>query len=228
MRSSAMPSRSHQTESVVIPKSAQPLAKGIPLSVLIDLYSPYSRKNRSKTVKAYCALEPRGHSLIVILSSSARRQGLTVWRQLWRQDRLVLGIPRERLLDCVKGVHERPVDGTNEEVIARVRSRGPVIDVFPSPAVSAALHTTEISPNVIMLECVKLLDHWDVSTAASTCRVAPEQALIARFGTVGRVPTLFLLKSDEGLVFTSRAYTRLVRSYGLKQEFITPHCPQQN
>jgi putative transposase len=30
------------------------------------------------------------------------------------------------------------------------------------------------------------------------------------------------------LVFTSRNYTRLVRGYGLKQEFITPHCPQQN
>ena len=32
----------------------------------------------------------------------------------------------------------------------------------------------------------------------------------------------------QGLVFTSRHYTRLVRSYGLKQEFISPHCPQQN
>ncbi|MBB3802147.1 putative transposase [Xanthomonas arboricola] len=28
--------------------------------------------------------------------------------------------------------------------------------------------------------------------------------------------------------FTSRDYTRLVRSYGLMQEFITPHYPQQN
>ena len=57
---------------------------------------------------------------------------------------------------------------------------------------------------------------------------ALEQALIARFGTLGRVPAPFLLRSDNGLVFTSRAYTRLVRSYGLRQEFITPHCPQQN
>nr|WP_278044760.1 hypothetical protein [Pigmentiphaga kullae] len=30
------------------------------------------------------------------------------------------------------------------------------------------------------------------------------------------------------MVFTSRSYTALVRSYGLRQEFITPHCPQQN
>ena len=57
---------------------------------------------------------------------------------------------------------------------------------------------------------------------------ALEQALIVRFGTLGRVPTPFLLRSDNGLVFTSRAYSRLVRSYGLRQQFITPHCPQQS
>ena len=38
----------------------------------------------------------------------------------------------------------------------------------------------------------------------------------------------FLLRSDNGLVFTSRSYTALVRSYGLRQEFITPHGPEQN
>jgi putative transposase len=57
---------------------------------------------------------------------------------------------------------------------------------------------------------------------------ALEQALIARFGTLGRVTAAFLLRSDNGLVFTSLAYTRLVRSYGLRQKFITPHCPKQN
>ncbi|WP_329848719.1 hypothetical protein [Stenotrophomonas hibiscicola] len=30
------------------------------------------------------------------------------------------------------------------------------------------------------------------------------------------------------LVFTSRDRARLVRSFGLKQQLITPHCPQQN
>ena len=57
---------------------------------------------------------------------------------------------------------------------------------------------------------------------------ALEHALIARFGSLGRVEMPFLLRSDNGLVFTSRKYTALVRSYGLRQEFITPHCPQQN
>ena len=64
-----------------------------------------------------------------------------------------------------------------------------------------------------------------VTTAAS----ALEQALIMRFGMRGRVVTKpFLLRSDNGLVFNSLAYTCLVRRYGLNQEFIALHRPQQN
>lgn len=70
--------------------------------------------------------------------------------------------------------------------------------------------------------------HLSRSGKASTAVAALEHALIARFGTLGRVDETFLLRSDNGLVFTSRKYTALVRSYGLRQEFITPHCPQQN
>jgi putative transposase len=55
-----------------------------------------------------------------------------------------------------------------------------------------------------------------------------EQAQSTRFGMLGRVPTPFLLGSDNGLVFTGRNYIRLVRSCGLQQEFTTPHCSQQN
>ena len=69
--------------------------------------------------------------------------------------------------------------------------------------------------------------HLSRSGKARTAEAALEQALIARFGTLGRVQQPFLLRSDNGLVFTSRSFTALVRSYGLKQEFITPHCPQQ-
>lgn len=70
--------------------------------------------------------------------------------------------------------------------------------------------------------------HLSRSGKAKTAEAALEQALIARFGTLGRVPMPFLLRSDNGLVFTSRSYTALVRSYGLRQEFITPHTPEQN
>ena len=70
--------------------------------------------------------------------------------------------------------------------------------------------------------------HLSRSGKASTAASALEHALIARFGTLGKVETPFLLRSDNGLVFTSRKYTALVSGYGLRQEFITPHCPQQN
>ncbi|MFN3279928.1 MAG: IS3 family transposase, partial [Paracoccus hibiscisoli] len=67
--------------------------------------------------------------------------------------------------------------------------------------------------------------HLSRSGKATTASAALEHA---RFGTLGRVEQEFLLRSDNGLVFTSRHFTALVRSYGLKQEFITPHCPHQN
>ena len=83
----------------------------------------------------------------------------------------------------------------------------------------------------LVIDCgTRQLLGWHLSRTgkASTDSAALEQALITRYGTLGRVPVPFLLRSDNGLVFTSRVYTRLVRSYGLQQEFITPHCPQQN
>jgi putative transposase len=55
-----------------------------------------------------------------------------------------------------------------------------------------------------------------------------EQALINRFGTLGRVTLPFMLRSDNGLVFTSCSFTRLVKNYSLQQEFIKQQCPEQN
>lgn len=83
----------------------------------------------------------------------------------------------------------------------------------------------------LVIDCyTRQLLGWHLSRTgkASTAAAALEQALITRFGAPGRVPAPFLLRSDNGLVFTSAHYTRLARSYGLQQEFITPHCPQQN
>lgn len=70
--------------------------------------------------------------------------------------------------------------------------------------------------------------HLSRSGKSQTAESALEHALIARFGTLGTVDQPFLLRSDNGLVFTSRSYTRLVKGYGLKPEFIAPHTPQQN
>jgi putative transposase len=70
--------------------------------------------------------------------------------------------------------------------------------------------------------------HLRRSGRSRTAEAALEQALIARYGCLGKVGKPFLLRSDNGFVFTSRSYTALVKSYGLQQEFITPYSPEQN
>lgn len=85
----------------------------------------------------------------------------------------------------------------------------------------------------LLIDChTRELLGWHLSRSgrSKTAEAAQEQAqaLIARFGTLGRVPQPFLLRSDNDLVFTSRSFTALVRGYGLNQEFITPHSPEHN
>lgn len=70
--------------------------------------------------------------------------------------------------------------------------------------------------------------HLSRSGRSKTAEAALEQALIARYGCLGKVRHPFLLRSDNGLVFTSHSYAALVKSYGLQQEFITPYSPEQN
>jgi len=71
---------------------------------------------------------------------------------------------------------------------------------------------------------------WRLSPSgnAKAAGAALEESLISRYGTLGRTQDLITLRSDNGLVFTSRRYTRTVYQYGLKQKFIRPHTPQQN
>lgn len=68
-----------------------------------------------------------------------------------------------------------------------------------------------------------------------TIRLAALQDRQARYGHIrfraarlARFPEPFLLRSDNDLVFSSRSYTQLGRSCDLRQESLTPHCPQQN
>ncbi|WP_252693560.1 integrase core domain-containing protein [Ralstonia mojiangensis] len=83
----------------------------------------------------------------------------------------------------------------------------------------------------LLIDCHtwKLLG-WRLSRSgrASRASSALEHTRIAWCGPLGRMPKPLLLRSDNGLVFTSRDHTALVRSYGLRQKFITPHRPQQN
>ena len=57
---------------------------------------------------------------------------------------------------------------------------------------------------------------------------ALEDACIKRFGILPRGDAGVVVRSDNGLVFASRLYRRLLASYGLRQEFIHPHTPEQN
>ena len=59
----------------------------------------------------------------------------------------------------------------------------------------------------LVIDChTRELLGWQLSRSgrATTATAALEQALIARFGSLGRVDRSFLLRSDNGLVFTSR------------------------
>lgn len=70
--------------------------------------------------------------------------------------------------------------------------------------------------------------HLNRSGRSKTAKSALEQALIARYGCLGKVRQPLSPRSDKGLVFTSRSYMALVKSYGLQQEFTTPNSPEQN
>jgi putative transposase len=73
----------------------------------------------------------------------------------------------------------------------------------------------------LVIDChTRKLLGWHLlrSGRSKTAEAALEQAPIARFGTLGRVPQPLLLRSENGLVFTSRSFTALARGYGLRQE----------
>jgi putative transposase len=57
---------------------------------------------------------------------------------------------------------------------------------------------------------------------------ALEDACLRRFGVLPREDTGVTLRSDNALVFASELYRKQARAYGLNQEFILPHTPEQN
>ncbi len=78
--------------------------------------------------------------------------------------------------------------------------------------------------------CTREVLGWELShtARAKTAERALEAALIGRFGWVGGARSGLKLRHDNGLVFGSRTYRKLVREYGLEQEFITPYTPEEN
>ena len=57
---------------------------------------------------------------------------------------------------------------------------------------------------------------------------ALEDALIRRFGVLPKGDANVILRTDNALVYASELYRDLAKPYGLAQEFILPHTPEQN
>ena len=62
---------------------------------------------------------------------------------------------------------------------------------------------------------------------ATVVAAALEDGLRAR-RIAPKSPECPMLRSDNGLVFGSRAFSAVVSRYGIQQEFITPYSPEQN
>ena len=66
------------------------------------------------------------------------------------------------------------------------------------------------------------------SGKAKTAEVALQEGLIYRFGKLCKLETPIILRSDNGLVFTSQSFSKSVKDYNFEQEFITPYTLEQN
>ena len=62
---------------------------------------------------------------------------------------------------------------------------------------------------------------------SKTAEAALEQALIAPYGTLGRVPAPFLLRSDNGPELVSEALQGWARRHYVELAFIQPGKPMQ-
>jgi len=72
-------------------------------------------------------------------------------------------------------------------------------------------------------------DWADGSTGGEyPAEAALEEALVHRFGALGRIHQPLALLSEIGLAFSSRHYTEPEKAYGLTQEFTTPYTPEKD
>ena len=76
--------------------------------------------------------------------------------------------------------------------------------------------------------CDRAIVGWRLSKTgvANVAAAALEEALRSR-GIIANSNEL-TLRSDNGLVFGAKPFVKIVRRYGLDQEYITPYTPEQN
>lgn len=179
---------------------------------------------------------PADAGLIARLRELAKAHPTFGYRRLWALLRF-----GDELIINVKKVH-RLVKRLGLQVKERVAT--------PRPRVARSVSKTEKSnerwaTDITHVYCGK--DGWGHLAAVIDCgdrevigfefslrgraqevERALESACLARFGTLrpaGEAPTL---RSDNGLVFTSRRFREACKFYRLSQEFITPYTPEQN
>ena len=68
---------------------------------------------------------------------------------------------------------------------------------------------------------------WRLSSSGVSKHAAAalEEALLGRKKEISNG---LLLRSDNGLIFGSKPFTKVAREYGVDQEYITPYTPEQN
>lgn len=78
--------------------------------------------------------------------------------------------------------------------------------------------------------CTREIVGWRLSKSgkAKTAEAALQEGLIYRFGQLKRLRKPIVLRSDNGLVFSSKSFAKTVKDYNFTQEFITPYTPEQN
>ena len=76
--------------------------------------------------------------------------------------------------------------------------------------------------------CDRAIVGWRLSKSGKTsvAVAALEEALRAR--NISKEREALVLRSDNGLIFGAKAFVRTANRYGVRQEYITPHTPQQN
>ena len=129
---------------------------------------------------------------------------------------------------------KRKQDGFGEQIKA-------MIVESPQFGCRAAVHLADFDRNAV--QPVFLLIGWQVKKRQiGLCPRVQASPFVApfRLGAIfsnllwsenlgtGHVHASFLLRSDNGLVFTRRSHTGLVRGYSLYQKFVTVHSLEQN
>jgi len=76
--------------------------------------------------------------------------------------------------------------------------------------------------------CDRTIVGWRLSKTgvAKVAAAALEDALRER--RIDETGSGLVLRSDNGLVFGAKPFVKVVRRYGLDQEYITPYTPEQN